>query len=249
MDNATNTSVKGSARSTAPPATSGDSSIDTGGTLTVTYNSTEDGGEIHYAVIPFPKLYEQAVAAALRLLGKYMGNPQAAEVILRSSARNQTGERVWADFEPADWLLVVRPDEQVRLFEKRLAKPVAPTTLFWGGPVYLVFGERKASITTWTEFNPTNTHITPCIDRPTSYAEAVEMTKDCASNHKTYPVNFSSAPIVKRVIEPGKTLTFYIFNDNSLRQWIPFPSSALTDDAVWKAIVPESTGILGVMAT
>ncbi|KAJ7701924.1 hypothetical protein B0H17DRAFT_1045119 [Mycena rosella] len=67
------------------------------------------------------------------------------------------------------------------------------------------------------------------------------MVSDCAkSNH--------SSMWSKTVAEPGKTLTFYTFKD-TLSNWVPFPSSARTDDAIWKNIVPEPLGVLGVIAT
>ncbi|KAJ6562499.1 hypothetical protein B0H19DRAFT_1260073 [Mycena capillaripes] len=53
--------------------------------------------------------------------------------------------------------------------------------------------------------------------------------------------------VEKEAIEPGKTLTFYLFNEDN--QWIPFPPITMTDDEAWKVVVPEPLGMLGVIAT
>jgi hypothetical protein len=137
---------------------------------------------------------QQAVTDALKLLGKYMANPtpQAADVVVKLR-KSRDGEWIWAEFEPANWLDVVQPGSEVGLFEKQLSKSLAPTPLFWRGPMYLVFGKMKGGLTTWTELN---SHAFS-IDRPVNYAvsicvrtesifnlkqDAVEATKNCLRN-------------------------------------------------------------------
>ncbi|KAJ7628725.1 hypothetical protein FB45DRAFT_43532 [Roridomyces roridus] len=100
-------------------------------TLTLTYRSTsEESGETHYAVIPFPNSHEEALHAGLKLLSKYMpAQANAAEhVVLRCSAKNREGAWIWADFEPASWAVVVRPGDEVRLFEKSVLATTASQT-------------------------------------------------------------------------------------------------------------------------
>ncbi|KAJ7026584.1 hypothetical protein C8F04DRAFT_1125064 [Mycena alexandri] len=201
-------------------------------TLTVSYESplAENGAAIrHYAIIPFPQTYE----SGLKLLGKYISSPrplEANEVTLKSSAKNRNGEWIWANFTPDDWLLVVAPGSEVGLFGKR---PLESQSVFWGGQIYLVFGETKDGLTKWSYFNPRQP--VHSINRPGSYAEAVEATKQCVRSH---------------ILEPGKTLTFYVFKDpaSRLTEWLQFPSSTTTDADAWKIFVPLPHGVLGVIA-
>ncbi|KAJ6591266.1 hypothetical protein DFH09DRAFT_1139151 [Mycena vulgaris] len=206
-------------------------------TLTVTYRSGDKDSAEHYAVIPFHQQYEDALSAAFKILGKHMAASHADKAILK---KKLDGRGVWAEFDPAHWFLVVRPGDEVGLFEKLPEKP--PKDIFWRGPVYLVFGEKKKGLTTWTEFKTKNASYNPSIDRPASYDEAVEMTKICAIDSGMW------YDAVKRVSEPGKTLTFYLFTDISLRNWIPLPLSVMTDEAIWQGLVPEPLGIMGVIA-
>ncbi|KAJ7920689.1 hypothetical protein B0H13DRAFT_1986716 [Mycena leptocephala] len=215
-------------------------------TLTVTYRSPDKDGETHHAVIPFSQLYDKAVTDALELLGQYIATPAPKEndVVLKSSVRkNRDGEWIWAEFKPANWLLVVQPGSEVGLFEKQVSKLLAsgPVASFWRGPLNLVFGEMKGGLTTWTELNPDYQLL---IDRPVSYADAVEATKNCLRDC-TFRWIFRNAET--RVEEVGKTLSFYLFKTNG--RWFPFPSNTKTDVDAWKAFVPESPGVLGVIAT
>ncbi|KAJ7481799.1 hypothetical protein FB451DRAFT_1237216 [Mycena latifolia] len=214
-------------------------------TLIVSYRSPNNDGGEHYAVIPFPKNYKEALTAALKLLGKYMTNAQPETVILKYSTKSRDGGWIWVEFDPSNWSLVVRPGAEVGIFKKASQKAVA-TKAFWRGPVYLVFGATKGSLTTWTKFQPEPRYdSSPSIDRPTSYAEAVESTKNSIRNR---PTSWNLPPAMAQANEPGKTLAFYLFSD-TLMNWIPFPSSVLTDDAAWKDVVPEPLGVMGVIAT
>ncbi|KAJ7768700.1 hypothetical protein DFH07DRAFT_807679 [Mycena maculata] len=212
-------------------------------TLTLTYRSSkEDRSEDHYAVILFPKSYEEAVTGALELLAKYITNPQVDNVILRCSARNRNGEWIWADFKPEDWPLVVRPGDEVGVFEKP-PKPLASNPqIFWHGSIRVVCGKKEMVKTEW-ELRDFMT-----IDRPTTYAGAVELIQGWVNNRIAQLPNHYMDEARRRLIKPGKILTFYLFTDD-LKQWIPFPPIATTDDLVWKELVPPAGGILGVIAT
>ncbi|KAJ7443951.1 hypothetical protein B0H11DRAFT_2250379 [Mycena galericulata] len=250
MDTPNETQVKVGTRSTSQNAQSPNTDFTPNSTLTVTYcSSSKDNNETHYAVIPFPKAYEEAITVALKLLGRYMGNLRADNVILRCSAKNREGEWIWADFDPATWSLVVKPGDEVRLVQnfKWGQKSAVPTGPFWRGTIYPVCGETKVSEIKWSYFNYKIPEASGAIDRPANYHEAVELVKKCISDRIAR--NFSTDPAQRRVVEQGKTLTFYLFADIHLKQWIPFPSTAMTDDAVWKELVPNAGGILGVIAT
>ncbi|KAJ7662153.1 hypothetical protein DFH06DRAFT_1191662 [Mycena polygramma] len=221
---------------------SGDASAAASSILTITYCSPDKDGETHHAIVPFPQDYKQAVTAALTLLGKYMADaPQAGDVVLKSR-KIRDKEWIWAEFDPANWLLVVQPGSEVGLFIKQVPRSLAPkAATFWRGPVHLVFGVTKVGLTTWTDLMTTGHNPKPrySINRPASYTEAVEATKECISdNHWSLP---------KEVNEPGKTLTFFHFKD-TLAQWRQFPPQTMTDDLVWKATVPLPLGVMGVIA-
>ncbi|KAJ7662151.1 hypothetical protein DFH06DRAFT_1191656 [Mycena polygramma] len=219
-----------------------------GSVLTITYFSPDEDGETHHAVVPFPEHYVQAVDAALHLLGKYMADPtpKASDVVLKSRKPRDSKEWIWAEFEPREWRGVVKQDSEVGLFLKQVPRPLAPQAVFLRGPVHLVFGGRRGGLTTWTDLelrSPLGS--TNLIDRPSSYAEAVEVTKEYVNIHTW--VGKSNAE--EQVKKPGKTLTFYTFQDTTLKQWMQFPSQAVTDDDVWKTTVPAPLGVLGVIAT
>ncbi|KAJ6511517.1 hypothetical protein C8R47DRAFT_1095327 [Mycena vitilis] len=212
--------------------------------LTITYSSPDKDGETHHAIIPFPQDYEQAVTAALTLLGKHIADsrPQASDVVLKSR-KIRDKQWIWAEFDPANWRLVVHPGSEVGLFSEQVPRSLARKATFWRGPVHLVFGETKGGLTTWTELMwGSNSNATPrhSINRPASYTEAVEATKECVRHLKN--------GVQGEVNKPGKTLTFYYFKD-TLTQWRRFPSQAMTDDPLWKATVPSPSGVMGVIAT
>ncbi|KAJ7701923.1 hypothetical protein B0H17DRAFT_1327521 [Mycena rosella] len=98
-----------------------------GSTLTVTYPSpNKDGGDYH-AVIPFPQSYQQAVAGALELLGKYMTDTKEDDIILKYSTKDSDGQRIWADFAPINWGAVVHPgdEEAVEVIKDWVKNPPA----------------------------------------------------------------------------------------------------------------------------
>ncbi|KAJ7603528.1 hypothetical protein DFH06DRAFT_1310933, partial [Mycena polygramma] len=218
-------------------------------TLTITYCSSDKGGETH-AIVPFPMDYEtceqQAVTAALNILGEDMSDPtlQAKDVVLKCRKPRDKQEWIWAKFDPANWPLVVHPGSEVGLFVKQVPRSLAADVTFWHGPIYLVFGTTRGGLTTWTDLmirgQPHNPKATHTINRPASYTEAVEATKECVRHH--------TGTAERQVHEPGKTLTFYRFQD-TLSQWTQFPSQAVTNEKVWKATVPLPTGVMGVIAT
>ncbi|KAJ6511514.1 hypothetical protein C8R47DRAFT_1095320 [Mycena vitilis] len=123
--------------------------------LNITYCSPDKDGETHHATIPFPQNYEQAVYAALRLLGRYMADPKpkADGVVLKHSHRHLWNDKwIWADFDPEDWLFVVHPYSEIGIFLKQVSTPLATQAVFLCGPVHLVFGQKRRGLTTWTVF-------------------------------------------------------------------------------------------------
>ncbi|KAJ6481887.1 hypothetical protein C8R45DRAFT_1003361 [Mycena sanguinolenta] len=223
-------------------------------TLTLTYSRPGEGGETHHAIIPFPERYEQAVTDALKLLGQYMANsnPQPKHVVLKSR-RKRDGQWIWAEFDPTSWLLIVQPDTEIGVFEREALRVVAAKEIFWRGPFYLVFGETKNSLTSWSGFNTSNRGDPSkySIDRPASYAEAVEATRDCIARY--YKPRIGTTAImhmgdaIDRVHKPESTLTFYLFLEQ--HKWVAFPPRTTTDEDAWQAVIPGPGGIMGVIAT
>ncbi|KAJ7216182.1 hypothetical protein B0H12DRAFT_1241902 [Mycena haematopus] len=207
--------------------------------LTLTYSSPGEDGETHHAIIPFPEQYEQAVTDALKLLGKYMANPapQAKNVFLKYREKRD-GEWIWAEFDPANWLLVVQPCSEIGVFEKQMPRSLAAQEIFWGGPIF-VYGETKNFLTEWEGFNMTGRGEPSrySINRPANYAEAVQAAKDQRGIGTAF----------QRVKQPQSRLTFYLFKDQ--RTWIAFPPKAMTDDEAWQSIVPAPGAVMGVIAT
>ncbi|KAJ7216443.1 hypothetical protein GGX14DRAFT_441548, partial [Mycena pura] len=250
MDNSKNDPAKGPQSSSSSRATALGKPVDSiltvnPETLTIKYRSVgepeDGGGESHFAVVPFPKRYEDAVSDALKLLGRYMAHPTADQVFLKCLATNAVPEGdgilVWAEFDPANWALAVQPGGHVQVFEKRHQMPSPSQDLFWDGPIYLVFGKTEYSLTAWTK---SEQYL--MINRPKNYAEAVGRARDAAYKR-------SNLPQVKPVANPATTLKFYIFDDEHLTRWFAIPPAAATDDALWKEAVPGPLGILGVIAT
>ncbi|KAF8178217.1 hypothetical protein K438DRAFT_1769723 [Mycena galopus ATCC 62051] len=195
-------------------------------TLTLTYLSPDKGGETHPAIIPFPEQYEQAVTDALELL-------------VLKSRKKQNGQWIWADFKPAKWLVVVEPGSEIGLFAKQVLSALPAKEIFWCGPVYLVFGETKQSLTTWSGFQAKGAPSLHSIDWPVNYAEAIQATRNCFKD-------FDWGPL-QQVNKPGKTLTFYLFQDQ--RAWIAFLPKVMTDDEVWQLVVPQPNSVMGVIVT
>ncbi|KAJ7726922.1 hypothetical protein B0H16DRAFT_261658 [Mycena metata] len=188
-------------------------------TLTVSYRSLNNGDEPRYAMVPYPQTYEQAVSNAFRILGKYITS-SATQVVLKYSARNQDGERIWIEFTPADWLLIVPPGSEVGLFEKQSLLHSKAT--FWCGPVYLVF------------------------DRPGSYVEAVEATHKCC--REASALGYGSETVLEPGKTLNFFTFKHEKTGTTTTEWAQFPSSTTTNDDTWKIFVPPPRGVLGVIA-
>jgi hypothetical protein len=92
--------------------------------------------------------------------------PPAGDVVLRLRKKRDE-EWIWAEFEPANWSLVVQPGSEVGLFQKQIPNPLVANNGFWRGPIYLVFGETNNGLTTWTAFDRVR-HVS--INRPANFA-------------------------------------------------------------------------------
>ncbi|KAJ7050429.1 hypothetical protein C8F01DRAFT_1377690 [Mycena amicta] len=229
--------------------------------LTVSYQPpNKDSSDAQYASILFPEGYNDAVVTALNILGKYMTtlNPQPADVVLKHRTKNADRQRIWTEFDPANWGLIVSAGDEVRLFEKgkpgsEKSVPIARDNIFRNGPIYLVFGSTDSSCTTWTTLERDDTTRSPVIDRPASYAEAVERTLNAVSAVKARlggPAEQYMKTAMLQVLTPGKKLTFHFFPWGQTNEWGTIPAAAERDDALWKRLVPElgSSNILGVIA-
>ncbi|KAJ7050449.1 hypothetical protein C8F01DRAFT_689325 [Mycena amicta] len=185
-------------------------------------------------------------------------DPQPSDVIVKYSTRNSDKQRVFAEFDPAHWTSIVHPGAEVRLEERKPpAAPVQRYDMFKTGPIYLVFGQSDGSLTTWTPFQEGDPFRTPPIDRPSSYAEAVERTVN-AVNDVQLKLGIDAAKSMKsamaQVLTPGKTLSFYFFPSGGrgdLNEWCKIPTSAETNDKQWQEVVPAPghSDIMGVVAS
>lgn len=196
----------------------------------------EKGGEDHYAVVPFPQTYEDAIAAATKYLGRYMLDRQTVDIILRCSAINREGKWIWADIPPENWTTTLTSNPmEVGVFQlqKRLVKAeslqVAP---FLRGTMIFTYhvepGGNKN--TTWETSRPNSLSI----DRPENFTDAVNLVKQ--------------RPELIYDIRTGyNTLNFCFFPNNNFGSWILFPSEAYINEAVWQAVVPPPGKILGVI--
>jgi hypothetical protein len=47
----------------------------------------------------------------------------------------------------------------------------------------------------------------------------------------------------------NKTFTFHVFLKDDLSSWMPIPPTAITDDDIWRSLVPPTYGVLGFTLT
>lgn len=185
-----------------PPAESASSTINTHpseakvnqGTLTLVLVGSEPDSEDHYAVVPFPETYEvplipshcipytmfstpvnyqDAVATAIKALGRYMDNPESA-VILRCSVQNRKGDWIWADILPDHWRVTLeRNRTEVGIFKQ-------PSSVgFLYGSVKYTRGEGGTK-TEWSSLIKESGRRGPepeeiLMDRPENYAVSISL--------------------------------------------------------------------------
>jgi hypothetical protein len=118
----------------------------------------------NYGIIPFPETYQACVDAAIGILGPYMTDPRADNVILKCSTKNRKGEWVWADIASAHWQAVLgRYGDEVGVFEK-ISKSILGDVGFLLGKVYLTFGKFDGAETDWSPITQGD-----MVDRPKSF--------------------------------------------------------------------------------
>jgi hypothetical protein len=62
---------------------------------------------------------QAAVAAAIEVLGTYLPDPTAGNIILRCSTKDRKGDWVWADILPNSWTTVISVNgPEVGVFER-----------------------------------------------------------------------------------------------------------------------------------
>jgi hypothetical protein len=112
---------------------------------------------------------QAAVAAAIEVLGEYMSDPTADNIILRCSTKDRKGDWVWADIPPKSWTTVISVNgPQVGVFERLLK---VSDYEFVCGFVLFVTGQRSnygLKNIEWTTVNFKNS--SPSIDRPKNFS-------------------------------------------------------------------------------
>jgi hypothetical protein len=187
-----------------------------------------EGDAAQYAVVPFPETYQAAVAAAIAVLGSYMNDPTPENIVLKCSAKSRKGVWIWADIEPMNWKLVLgHYADEVGVFEK------IPFTC---GKVYVTFGRFDGTTTQWHAIQRDGLYN--IVDRPRNYREAVNIMKSWGR------CRVGCGSLSSTALNPK--YTFYLFGNDSLHSWFPFPPTAYTDDVVWRAVVPDIGKSLGV---
>ncbi|KAF8056591.1 hypothetical protein FPV67DRAFT_1530592 [Lyophyllum atratum] len=194
-----------------------------------------EGKDDHYAVVPFPETYEDAEAAAVKTLGKYMPG-DAPDIILRRSLKNRKGEWVWADIPPEHWkATVARGSTEVGVF----GQPRITREVFVHGPVHFTYCKDNGNGISWPEYS-VNLEALPDtskgMDRPKSFAAA------CVVARAKLRDNWINMADTEK-----DTFTFCFFPGNNLFTWVPIPKVAHTDDALWQQLVPQPGEILGVI--
>ncbi|KAF8951870.1 hypothetical protein BDZ97DRAFT_1882725 [Flammula alnicola] len=207
--------------------------------------NAKDKGE--YALVRAPASYQEAVASALKALGRYMSEPRAENIELLCPLHNKDKKWIWAGIDPADWDLVMEEvngkELGVREKDHLAAESKVP---FANGRVMLTCGHTQNAGTTWSSVDAKS-----IIDRPKSYTEAVESLKHILQ----LKVPFSGFDgVINKFKSTGKNLNdskikFHSFSGGGVSItstiWTDFPDEAYTDDEIWRIVVPKAHEILG----
>ncbi|KAF8960004.1 hypothetical protein BDZ97DRAFT_1922428 [Flammula alnicola] len=205
-----------------------------------------------YAIVRHPASYQETVASALKALGRYVSDPRAENIELLYPIYDKDGGRLWAETDPEDWDLIMEAvsgkEVGVREKDHLAAKSKAP---FANGSVMLTCGHTENSNTTWSGVYAKD--LTPKIDRPKSYREAIESVKNILNTQ-----GFSVAGemnLRSKFRSTSKNLNdskvkFHSFVSSkggvpTTDFWTDFPDEAYTDDEIWRIVVPKAHEILG----
>ncbi|KAF8951871.1 hypothetical protein BDZ97DRAFT_1769179 [Flammula alnicola] len=216
-----------------------------------------------YAIVRPPASYQEAVASALKALGRYVSDPRAENIELLYPLYDTDGERLWAKTDPEDWDLIM---EAVSGKELGVRERVPSDSAFTNGPVILTYGFMKDFRRTWTDFECPEYYgraSWPMIDRPKSYMEAVESIMNgarvnfrdiCHSTLYAPPTSLISVSIKKELDSvdlKNCVFKFHVFTYDekpgarATNFWLDFPEEAYTDVRRWREWVPEPHQILG----
>ncbi|KIK51981.1 hypothetical protein GYMLUDRAFT_50176 [Collybiopsis luxurians FD-317 M1] len=222
--------------------------------LTFVMPATEKNEKDRHALVPLPKTYNEAVAAAIRVLGEYMGDSSPENVILRYHVQDDERKWVWANIEPENWELLVSSGNNVGVFEK--LKIPRGMKNFIQGRVYLAFGVREPRQLVWSEV--TTRGMEPAtrtlVRRPSSFKDAIELLRVATTGHgvaiewratKNYVQDWTDEDWAKA----AQKLKFYYFTnpDLSTAAYLQFPELAYTNDDIWRYVVPMPGEVLGVV--
>ncbi|KAG6819840.1 hypothetical protein H0H93_008043 [Arthromyces matolae] len=135
-----------------PPAESMSKTLNTTsgceGLLTLVLVGLDDKDE-HYAIVPFPKTYEDAIAAAIKAFKALLNDQiQKRNIELRRSLKNRADQWIWADILPDQWEATVPiHSTEIGVFVRgpRKAEPLS----FVRGPVHFVHVRDKGQGIQW----------------------------------------------------------------------------------------------------
>ncbi|KAF8960018.1 hypothetical protein BDZ97DRAFT_1666446 [Flammula alnicola] len=180
-----------------------------------------------------------------------MSEPRAENIELLCPLHNKDKKWIWAGIDPADWDLVMEEVNGKELGVREKDHLAAESeAVFANGSVMLTCGLTEIADTTWSEVNAKD--ITPRIDRPKSYTEAVESLKNIlmAQGYVAGATDLRS-----KFRSTGKNLNdskikFHSFVSSrggvpTTDFWTDFPDEAYTDDEIWRIVVPKAHQILG----
>ncbi|RXW14122.1 hypothetical protein EST38_g11731 [Candolleomyces aberdarensis] len=236
----------------------------------------------NYALVPFPETYEEAQEAAVETLGEHMVDPTNANVELRGVTRGRDGEWISTFIRPRDWAAIVAESFcEVLVVNKPAAKGQTTKAAsshrlgvasslglghsggedsFLHGHLWFTAGKKVNGRMEWTKVERAihddgRGPVTPWIDRPTSYQEALGLVVGVMRGDYKIQNNLvagGSTPGAGKLPEPNDNnkfpVKFYSFAspDDKTSAWRPFPEAAYLDETVWKRVVPAPGEKLGV---
>ncbi|KIK51980.1 hypothetical protein GYMLUDRAFT_64504 [Collybiopsis luxurians FD-317 M1] len=230
--------------------------------LTFVRPATEKDEKDRHALVALPRTYNEAVAAAIQTLGRYMGDATPENVILRCHIQDSEKKWIWADIHPENWQLIVSSGDNVGVFE-RLKIPRGMEN-FIQGKVYLSFGARKPCRMEWSAVTGIMLSREPdartLVRRPSSFKDAIELLRAATSNQReaNYPFERPSQWYAAHShvqdwtdedwAKAAQKVKFYHFTDPGLSTvlYLQFPTLAYTNDDLWRYIVPMPGHVLGV---
>ncbi|KAF5362854.1 hypothetical protein D9758_007139 [Tetrapyrgos nigripes] len=81
------------------------------GRLTLALPLNDTATQYRYAVVPLPKTYSEAIAAAARVFGNFLIDPTPERIVLRLRIKSKENEWIWADVDPSNWEQLVTDND------------------------------------------------------------------------------------------------------------------------------------------